>query len=231
MAKKYNLINGGKCKVEGCEKEAEKTGYCGMHYQRVRTTGKEGPPNRLINAVRGVCSVDGCGKMHDCNGYCSTHNNRIKMGLGVGTAELLRRKKGEGTISNGYHLIGINRKLKLAHRMIAERVLGYELPEKAVIHHVDGNRSNNENTNLVICENQKYHRMIHRRQEALVACGNANWLRCGVCKSYDDPNNLLVYPHGSSFRAYHRKCQSVLNKENRSKRARLNFSKRPNEPS
>lgn len=217
MAKQNGLINNGKCKVEGCDKKAEKTGYCGMHYQRVRATGKEGPPNRLINAVRGVCSIEGCGKLHDCNGYCSTHNNRIKSGLDVGTAELLRRKKGEGTISNGYHSIGINRKFKYAHRIVAERALGKPLPKGAVVHHVDGNKSNNENTNLVICENQAYHRLIHRRENALKACGNANWIKCKICKCYDDPNNLYVYSHGYSFSAYHKECNRIQSRKHKAK--------------
>lgn len=218
MAKKHNLINGGKCKVEGCEKAAEKTGYCGMHYQRVRTTGIEGPPNRMVNEVRGICSIEGCGKLHDCNGYCSTHNNRIKTGLDVGTAELLRRKKGEGTISNGYHALKVpGKKLNYMHRIIVERVLGHALPEKAVIHHVDGNGSNNENTNLVVCENQKYHLLIHKRQDALVACGNANWIKCGICKSYDDPHNMYVYQHGASFSAYHKECSRIQARKRKAK--------------
>lgn len=43
------------------------------------------------------------------------------------------------------------------------RVLGYALPRKAQVHHVDENPRNNANTNLVVCEDAAYHKLLHRR--------------------------------------------------------------------
>jgi hypothetical protein len=52
------------------------------------------------------------------------------------------------------------------HRLIAEKVLGRYLPDGAEVHHIDGNGLNNENDNLVICQNCEYHKLLHKRKGA-----------------------------------------------------------------
>lgn len=51
------------------------------------------------------------------------------------------------------------------HILIAERVLGKPLPLLAVVHHSNRDESDNKNANLVICENQAYHRFLHGRMQ------------------------------------------------------------------
>jgi HNH endonuclease len=55
----------------------------------------------------------------------------------------------------------------MEHTLVAERALGHYLPTGAVVHHVDGNKWNNTPTNLVICQDQAYHVLLHKRQRAL----------------------------------------------------------------
>lgn len=62
----------------------------------------------------------------------------------------------------------------LEHVVIAERVLGRPLPAGAQVHHVDENRKNNAHGNLVICQDQKYHQLLHVRARVLRAGGNPN---------------------------------------------------------
>ena len=97
-----------------------------------------------------------------------------------------------------------------AHKIIAERVLGRPLPKEACVHHIDGNGLHNTNSNLVICPNQAYHALLHRRQRALDACGHAGWYKCVFCKQWDEPKNMNLYipKDQTSPRANHRECQA-----------------------
>lgn len=84
------------------------------------------------------------------------------------------------------------------HIVIIEKALGKHLPPGAVPHHVDGNRGNNENKNLVLCQDQAYHMLIECRTRAFRACGNAKWRKCTICKKYDAPEKLTIYKDSST---------------------------------
>ncbi len=58
----------------------------------------------------------------------------------------------------------------------AEAALGHYLPKAAVVHHVDCDATNDDNGNLVICENQAYHAFLHARMRG----------RCGQCGRFRD---------------------------------------------
>jgi hypothetical protein len=113
------------------------------------------------------------------------------------------------------HPQAVNGKYVAEHKLKAEKALGKILPNKAVIHHVDGNRHNNKNENIVICDSQSYHLLIHQRARAYNACGNAKWLRCRYCKKYDDPKNLYIKErnNGNGYsHIRHRKCHAIAMK-------------------
>mgnify|MGYP002813236243 FL=1 len=109
----------------------------------------------------------------------------------------------------------------LEHRLIAEKVLGHPLPAGAMPHHINGKRGDNVNGNFVICQDSSYHRLLHRRQLALVICGHANWRKCAFCGKYDDPANLYIPPkvgaveHRACGREYRRKRILRLSAERR----------------
>lgn len=96
------------------------------------------------------------------------------------------------------------------HILVAEKALGHYLPTDAVVHHIDENKLNNAPGNLVICPDESYHQMLHRRSRALKSCGNAGWFRCSFCKTYDDPANMKLHirNQGKHVRAYHSKCRN-----------------------
>ncbi|MFA4834821.1 MAG: HNH endonuclease signature motif containing protein [Dehalococcoidia bacterium] len=60
----------------------------------------------------------------------------------------------------------INGENRLIHRVIAEGVLGRPLTNQEMVHHIDGNRLNNENSNLLICT-RSYHAWLHRKLQKL----------------------------------------------------------------
>lgn len=67
---------------------------------------------------------------------------------------------------------------------MAEKALGKPLAKHHPVHHVDENSFHNVNSNLVICEDQKYHLLLHLRMRVLKAGGNPDTQRiCCTCKS------------------------------------------------
>lgn len=75
----------------------------------------------------------------------------------------------------------INGAQKDEHIFVAERALGKRLPKGAEVHHVDENRQNNAGSNLVICQNRAYHKLLHRRMRRLRDCGSFDLKRCWKC--------------------------------------------------
>lgn len=125
------------------------------------------------------------------------------------------RKRGTGTVNNeGRVYIGQDGVRKSRAVRIVEAVLGYSLPCGTEVHHVDGNPSNDISSNLVVCPSKEYHWLLHRRQRALDACGNANWYKCKYCNTYDEPSNLTIGKHGQ---AKHKICHTNYELRRRNK--------------
>lgn len=66
----------------------------------------------------------------------------------------------------GYAMLRVGpRKYVLEHRVIAERVLGRSLKRTEYVHHINCDRADNSNRNLLICSHD-YHASIHARMRA-----------------------------------------------------------------
>jgi hypothetical protein len=94
--------------------------------------------------------------------------------------------------------------------VVATRALGKPLPDFVEIHHVDGNPGNNNNCNLVICEDASYHQILHARTKAFLECGNSSWRRCRYCSQYDSPENLQMHSDTGTYK--HKECSKVFQK-------------------
>ena len=88
------------------------------------------------------------------------------------------------------------------HILFAEYILGKPLPENAVVHHYTPEQ-------IVICQNDTYHKLLHQRQRAYEASGHANWRKCSICKKYDSPENLFL--NSKHRHSYHRSCINTYN--------------------
>lgn len=156
------------------------------------------------------CSVSGCGEKHIARGYCQNHY-RVFMRHGTPTPTKKPRKV--HTATGGYQFVTIDRKTTYIHIQVAERVLGKPLPTGAEIHHINGDPQDNRPANLVICPNHEYHMLLHQRERALDACGNADWRPCRMCGHHDDPQTMR--PSRKQF--YHRECAAELSRRRRAR--------------
>lgn len=99
------------------------------------------------------------------------------------------------------------------HRLVAESALGYPVPNGSPVHHVNGVKDDNRHTNLVVCEDQAYHKLLHARADAMAACGNPDARRCWICGEWDVESDAFTsrYPAAS----YHKACAARYARERR----------------
>ena len=97
------------------------------------------------------------------------------------------------------------------HRAVVEKAMGKPLPEGSVVHHWDEDGLNNEPTNLLVCPDEAYHNLIHRRMKAYDECGHAGWAKCSYCGQYDDPAVMQSVQKNDrpSTTYWHGKCRSL----------------------
>ena len=144
--------------------------------------------------MMGKCRIEGCDGDATRKQMCQKHYRRAKVHGDPNKTNRRAGCDGKGYINNGG---------KGAHVVAAERAIGRALPEGAQVHHVNGDRSDNRGSNLVICPSQKYHALLHIRARALEATGDANKRKCKVCRAYDDPEFLKILENGA---VYHPQC-------------------------
>lgn len=94
------------------------------------------------------------------------------------------------------------------HRFVAEQALGKQLPRGAEVHHVNGLKSDNRNTNLIICQDRAYHALLELRTRAYRACGHADFRRCKGCKQWMSPADMASH-YAECRRAYERRLWHV----------------------
>ncbi len=90
----------------------------------------------------------------------------------------------------------------LEHRLIAEKAFGKILPKFVQVHHFT-------DTQLVICEGERYHKLLHTRQHAYEATGNPNKRRCTICGQWENPDHLII----SGRNHFHKICRSNYDKK------------------
>jgi len=184
-------------------------------------TGTESQKNKI---PYGYCQC-GCGEktwIHvqsvTKRGYVKGRPARFKTGQNsrVGSGPNANRWKG-GTkfdrkrkliLMPDHHRAHKGRKYVYNHILVVEKATGLKIKSPIIIHHVNGDKSDDRNSNLVVCQDQAYHLFIEERTRSYYACGHAGWLKCTFCKQYDDPKNMYV--KGKAH--YHRKCANEYNR-------------------
>jgi hypothetical protein len=157
-----------------------------------------------------------------CACGCGQTTNEKQPGLYSAYIRGHRTRKGDYITAAGYayriardHPRKSDGNYVFVHILMAEKALGRYLKPGEVVHHIDGNKLNNVNSNLVICPSESYHQLLHMNQEALDACGDANRRKCKICKKWDHIANLAAIHRKGRKNSYyyrHRQCHTEAEK-------------------
>lgn len=88
---------------------------------------------------------------------------RVSWNKGITRPEMNKEKHprwtgGRHVGSDGYVRISMGKSVRAAeHRLVAEKALGRPLKSKEIVHHINGDRSDNRNENLLICSKSYHH--------------------------------------------------------------------------
>lgn len=121
-----------------------------------------------------------------------------------------------GVLDHNHHRAFPGTGYVLEHAIIVERALGHPLDAKHPIHHVNEGKTDNRNGNLVVCENEAYHRLLHARMRVAKAGGNPNLDKiCCRCKKLKPLTDFSI--HRSAWNGVYGECRICRSAQRRSK--------------
>jgi len=117
-----------------------------------------------------ICIIEGCEQITGLShGMCMPHYKRWWYLKSLGRTELIKRTSKERWINTqtGYVMVKQNGRLTYEHIVLAEKALGKPLPPGTIVHHTKARDDNHGYCRLVICPDQAYHILLHKRMQEL----------------------------------------------------------------
>ena len=115
-------------------------------------------------------------------------------------------KGGKSVTSHGYIVIRVGLKYLYEHRINAEKKIGRSLKRNEIVHHIDGNRTNNHPDNLLVVAGNANHYVYHRKSTHLRKPSEPNLLvecLCGCSRifpRYDNAGRPRKYISGHNMK-------------------------------
>lgn len=142
---------------------------------------------RKYLADRGVAAI--CGQ--SCNGVRKT-----KAHTGA-----THKQRGYVVVHRPDHPMSDKAGKLLEHRLIMSEHLGRLLEAHEVVHHKDGNRSNNAIENLELLQSHKEHAAVHAKESELYQLHKKGLLRCSSCRTIKP---FAAFDEGKTMRYGHK---------------------------
>jgi hypothetical protein len=118
-----------------------------MHYDRLQAHGFVGAVASSFAVNGNACSVSECERTATAVGMCDYHYRQLHRRGGILSAHPIRQKR-NGVHSKGYRYVTRGGKQVLEQRVVMERKIGRPLRDNENVHHLDGDRLNNDPSNL-----------------------------------------------------------------------------------